>query len=273
MFELATLRYFLSAFETGTFSQAAKVNDVSQPTVSIAIKKLEGHIGEPLFRRSRAGLTPTAKGEQLYRDAAGSVTELYALEGKMRRQPHHKVRVYCYPDILLGSLASSMQSVVRKAGNLEFSFTASPEDSDISYVAQTCVPKGHGFLPILTENYGVAIAIHHPLASTDVLHLEEILQQPTIHRPYCPNSDRVDLLGPDRPHSLARAVNDNQVLDLIAAGLGLAFVPMSHGNAHTGVVVRPIEGSDIGQRTIGISHRKTAFASDLAAKLAVSPGE
>lgn len=270
MLELTPLRYFLSAYETSTFSQAARVNDVSQPTVSAAIQKLENHFGGLLFRRSKSGLTATVLGEQLYREAAGSVTQLSALEGRIRHKPRQNVRIYCYPDILLGPYAPTMQSVGRNAENLEFSFTASPEASDLSYVSQNCVPKSHGFLPILTEGYGVALAHQHPLASGDVLHLKDLLALPIIHRPYCPNADGFNLLDPSLTSRPAQAVHDHQVLDLISAGLGIAFVPMSHGDAHAGIVVRQVHGQDLVQRTIGISHRKTAFATKLATTLANS---
>ncbi len=268
MLQLTSLKYFLSAYETGTFSHAARVNEVSQPTVSAAIQKLENDFGEPLFRRAKSGLTATVLGEQLYREAAGSVTQLSALEERIKRKLRQSVRIYCYPDILLGPFAPTMQSVGRNAGNLEFSFIASPEASDLSYVSEGCVPKGHGFLPILTESYAVALSHQHPLNAFDVLHLEDLLAHPVIHRPYCPNADGFDLLGLSQTSWPAQAVHDHQVLDLISAGLGIAFVPLSHGDAHPGIVLRQVHGQDMGSRTIGISHRKTAFATELATTLA-----
>ena len=51
MIELNPLRYFISAFETKTFSQAARENGVSQPTVSAAIQRLEDRLGAALFQR------------------------------------------------------------------------------------------------------------------------------------------------------------------------------------------------------------------------------
>jgi DNA-binding transcriptional LysR family regulator len=270
MLELTPLKYFLSAYETATFSQAARINDVSQPTVSAAIQKLEKHFDGVLFRRSKTGLTATSLGEKLYREAVGSVAQLSALEGRIKREPRQSVRIYCYPDILLGAFAPTMQSASRNAGHLEFSFIASPEDCDLSYVSQNCIPKGHGFLPILTEPYGVALGLQHPLTSYDSLHMRDLQSHPIIHRPYCPNADGFDLFDANQTSRPAQAMNDHQVLDLISAGLGIAFVPVSHGDAHAGIVVRSVQGQDLGQRTIGISHRKTAFATELATVLAAS---
>lgn len=279
MLDLTSLTYFLSAYEAGTFSRAARANDVSQPTVSIAIQKLETLLGESLFQRSKSGLTPTALGERLYRDAAGSVSQLCALESRLRSRPLQKLRIYCHPDILLAPFAPTLHTVSRTSGNLQFHFCNTPETSDLAYTSQDCTPSGHGFLPIMTENYGVALPLHHRLARAQSLTLDDLDGQPVIHRPYCPGADRfaaeyadgfdgaADAQSPPPQVTPAHATNDQQVLDLIAAGLGIALVPMSHGKSHSGIVVRPVTGTDLGTRTVGISHRQTVFAADLAKRL------
>lgn len=276
MLDLTSLKYFLSAYETGTFSRAARVNEVSQPTVSIAIQKLETLLGEPLFQRAKSGLTATALGERLYRDAVGSVSQLFALESRLRSRPLQKLRIYCHPDILLAPFAPMLHTVSRNLGNLQFHFSDTPENSDLAYISQTCTPKGHVFLPMMTETYGVALPLHHPLGGAQFVTLEDLEGQPFIHRPYCPGADRFDAAAGtqntarntvQQQPTPAHATHDQQVLDLIAAGLGIALVPMSHGKSHTGIVVRPITGSDLGTRTVGISHRQTVFAADLAKRL------
>ncbi|MDR6267204.1 LysR family transcriptional regulator [Roseobacter sp. N2S] len=284
MLDLTSLTYFLSAYEAGTFSRAARANEVSQPTVSIAIQKLETLLGESLFQRSKSGLTPTALGERLYRDAAGSVSQLSALESRLRSRPLQKLRIYCHPDILLAPFAPTLHTVSRAFGNLQFHFSNTPENSDLAYTSQSCIPSGHGFLPIMSESYGVALPLHHPLARAESLTLEDLAGQPLIHRPYCPGADRFAAGYSDRfdgtkdgqgtaQHSTpAHATHDQQVLDLIAAGLGIALVPMSHGKSHSGLVVRPITGADLGTRTVGVSHRHTVFAADLAKRLVAATG-
>nr|WP_325253048.1 LysR family transcriptional regulator [Amylibacter sp.] len=282
MLDLTSLTYFLSAYESGTFSRAARANEVSQPTVSIAIQKLETLLGESLFLRSKSGLTPTALGERLYRDAAGSVSQLSALESRLRSRPLQKLRIYCHPDILLAPFAPTLHTVSRSLGNLQLHFSNTADDSDLAYTAQSCAPSGHAFLPIMTEGYGVALPLHHPLAGAQHVTLQDLEGQPVIHRPYCPGADRFAAEYADgldgaaeaqnaTPQATpAHATNDQQVLDLIAAGLGIALVPLSHGKSRSDVVVRPVTGADLGTRTVGISHRHTVFASDLAKRLAAA---
>lgn len=52
--ELHQIRYFLAAVETLNFTRAAERCNVSQPALTRAIKKLEGELGGPLFRRERS---------------------------------------------------------------------------------------------------------------------------------------------------------------------------------------------------------------------------
>ena len=58
--EIQQVRYFLALCEEQNFTRAAKRCGVSQPTLTLAIKKLEAELGGPLFQRSRttSRLTP-----------------------------------------------------------------------------------------------------------------------------------------------------------------------------------------------------------------------
>ena len=56
----AELNYIYEIYRTGSFSQAARNLYLTQPTLSIAIKKVEQAIGMPLFDRSQQPLTLTA---------------------------------------------------------------------------------------------------------------------------------------------------------------------------------------------------------------------
>jgi hypothetical protein len=51
--EMQQVRYFLALCEEQNFTRAAKRCGVSQPSLTLAIKKLEAELGGPLFQRSR----------------------------------------------------------------------------------------------------------------------------------------------------------------------------------------------------------------------------
>src|SRR5436309_13999589 len=63
--DLRRLRLFLAAVDHGGFTRAAEAEYVSQPSVSQAIRELEGELGTPLFHRVGRGVVLTAAGEAL----------------------------------------------------------------------------------------------------------------------------------------------------------------------------------------------------------------
>lgn len=266
MIDLTTLRYFISAFETGTFSQAARANGVSQPSVSSAIQKLEERLNRSLFQRSKSGLTPTHFANRLYYDAVKSVDHLSTMEARLSDQPQRTVRVYCAPDMLINKIAPKLNSLRRNFGALAFHFTDDPLESDLAYLSDKCVPDGHAFIQLAEEPFRIAVAYSHPLAVLSRLKLSDLRDHPMIHRPYCTNADRMEL-GASQVSAGAEAMNDPQLLELVAAGFGYSFVPESHGDNRNDIVLLTLSDVDTGSLRIGVSHRKSAFAKNLAVKL------
>lgn len=64
--DLQTLRFFTAAAEAGSFSSAAEKLHYAQSNLSNRIKQLEEELEEPLFYRSKQGVSLTAKGELFY---------------------------------------------------------------------------------------------------------------------------------------------------------------------------------------------------------------
>ncbi|CAG4888452.1 LysR family transcriptional regulator [Paraburkholderia gardini] len=64
-FDLAQLRTFVAVVEAGTVSGAAERVFLSQSSVSEQVKKLEERAGQPLFVRSKQGVTATPAGTKL----------------------------------------------------------------------------------------------------------------------------------------------------------------------------------------------------------------
>ncbi|WP_216917601.1 LysR family transcriptional regulator [Nocardia noduli] len=62
---LDVLRTFLAVYRTGTFTGAAKLLAVTQPTVTNHVAALERHLGRELFARNAVGATPTPHAHEL----------------------------------------------------------------------------------------------------------------------------------------------------------------------------------------------------------------
>ncbi|UTS81340.1 LysR family transcriptional regulator [Phaeobacter piscinae] len=270
MDDLTPLRYFRAAYELGTFSAAARACDVRQPSVSAAIARLEDRYDGPLFHRSRDGLTPTALGHELYSQAGGVLAQVSQLEARLKGHVARMVRVYCAPDVMMAPFEAGLARIRRAVPRAQFQFTDDALQADLQFVAESCLPRGCGYHPLWQERYGLALHCAHPLLAKAKLTLADMAGEALIARPYCPSADRFLTSLAQGEAKLAglrvaaSAIHDAQLMDLVAAGLGVALMPMSHGEAHRGIVLRDISDIDPVTRVVGVGYRKTGFAGDMA---------
>lgn len=67
MTDLDLLSTFLEIYRSGSLTAAAARRGLTQPAVSGQLARLERELGEPLFTRSRRGVTPTGRADELAR--------------------------------------------------------------------------------------------------------------------------------------------------------------------------------------------------------------
>jgi LysR family hydrogen peroxide-inducible transcriptional activator len=77
---LTEMRYLVALAHERHFGRAAEVCHVSQPTLSVAIKKVEGQISAVLFERSASDVRITALGERVVEQARRVLEEAVKLE-------------------------------------------------------------------------------------------------------------------------------------------------------------------------------------------------
>lgn len=75
MDRLQALETFVRVVDTGSFSTAARIQNMTQPTVSKLIAQLEAWLGVRLLLRSTRGLTPTEAGLSFYPRAKRAIEE------------------------------------------------------------------------------------------------------------------------------------------------------------------------------------------------------
>lgn len=93
------LRIFKTVADLKSISKAAQMLFMSQPTVTLQIKKLENYLGTTLFTRKKNNLELTPQGKRLYEHAERILKEYAALEEEIKRLN------VAYKDVLM--LASS----------------------------------------------------------------------------------------------------------------------------------------------------------------------
>ena len=110
------LRYFLSIAEVGSFTAASRALRISQPSLTVAIQKLEEELGTSLFVRTSRGVQLTSTGHALLRTARSVVralsdarTEIEGLESEPRGRftlgCHESLGAYFLPGFMAPFLA------------------------------------------------------------------------------------------------------------------------------------------------------------------------
>jgi DNA-binding transcriptional LysR family regulator len=73
--DLRQLRYFVTLAETRNFHRAAERLNMSQPPLTVAIRKLEEELGTPLFVRGTRGVTLSPAGEAALEAAQATLAQ------------------------------------------------------------------------------------------------------------------------------------------------------------------------------------------------------
>lgn len=118
---LTELRYLVSLARLKHFGRAAEYCHVTQPTLSIAVKKLEEELGVPLFERLKNTVHLTPQGQQIVKQAErvlGEADILQALaqanqdplKGSLKLGAIFTIGPYLFPHIIpqLQKLAPEM---------------------------------------------------------------------------------------------------------------------------------------------------------------------
>jgi DNA-binding transcriptional LysR family regulator len=87
-------------------------------------------------------------------------------------------------------------------------------------------------LPLRTEGYALALAAAHPLAGGVEIAAERLAGEVMIVRRHCEARSDTSRFFTERgvcPHFALRSTNDERVLQMVAAGLGLTVMPVCYG--------------------------------------------
>lgn len=239
--ELRTLRAFAEVVRQGGFSQAAKVLFAAQPTVSKAVRQLEDELGVPLLDRIGHRSQMTAAGEIVYRHALlmlaqrdGLMGELDDLRGLRRGSlrlglpplgastlfaPLFAVYRARYPgiDIRLTEHGSKRLEDMLLEGEVE--------------LAGSLLPAKAGFeaQPVKLEPLMAVLPQAHPLAGRRTVGLADLRDFPFIlfESGFALNAvlDEACARNGFAPQVAARSGQTDFIVELVGAGLGVAFLP------------------------------------------------
>ena len=263
------LRYFLAVIDHGNFSRAADACNVSQPTLSVGVAKLEKTLGQSLFRRSNRRVELTQAGTLLAEQARRIEAGFLAAERIVGDSTSAEtIRLGVLGTVAPGWIEQLLRAHRMAGGErLELYEGRERELSDRLAsgridVALTIVRAGVGPHDVVAEEgYAMALPAFHPLAGRVSVTAEELASEAMIVRRHCEalaDTSRHFTARGVRPFFAARTANDERALRYVREGLGVTLVPESF--AGDGVACPRLDGFDL-TRTLGLvyaPHRDAA---------------
>lgn len=125
-FDLNALKVFMAVYENGGIEKASKKLFLSQPAVSISIKKLEEKLNGKLFIRLPKGIKPTLEGETFYHECKSAIKQISsAITGFCPQNTLQKgnLKIGANPSIIKYILMPAIKKFSRIYPNIDISFT------------------------------------------------------------------------------------------------------------------------------------------------------
>lgn len=263
---LTELRYIVALDKERHFGRAAERCFVSQPTLSVALRKFEDELCITVFERQRGKVRPTPTGLQIIQQARKVLAEARQLEsiasegqdelkGRLRLGAIYTVGPYLLPRLIpaLKQTAPAMPLVIEENYTHELEAQLHRNELDVIIVAEPFTPNGVRRWPLYDEPFVVAMPTQHPWAQREAI------------APNALAEDNLLLLGPGhcfRDQVIASCPNCAQVPDeadeplaggsletirhMVASGLGITVLPQSslrpEFDSHDLLITRPFSG-------------------------------
>jgi LysR family hydrogen peroxide-inducible transcriptional activator len=254
---LRDLRYLLAVAEHGHVGRAAEASGVSQPTLSVQLRKLEEELGVVLFERGGRGVAPTEACMQLLGHARAAVAEADALlaaaralrdplAGRFRLGIIPTLAPYLLP-LVFGPLRAALPALEVEPWEDQTAILLARLRAQELDAALLATPPDRGDLAardLFEEPFLAALTPEHPLASRERVRQSELAGDILVLADgHCLRDQALDACGLAMPPGAPlRAASLSTLLNMVAAGYGTTLVPgLAAGVAQdAGLVLRPL---------------------------------
>ena len=277
---LRDLQYALAIEEHGSVTRAAEACDVTQPTLSAQVAKLERELGVAIFERDGRGLRVTAAGRTVLdhaRRVARAVDDLHSATQEHLDPLAGTVRLGLIPTLAPYLLPSLLPAVREDLPRVSISIVEEQTEPLLERVRSgnvdaALIATGVNDERLVThhlfdEPLWVALSNEHRLAKRKTIEPGE-LEAATmllLSEGHCLRDQALDLcndraLGVNIPGDF-RAASLETILNLVEAGLGLTLVPeLSLESArlrYPKLAFKPLKSASA-HRGIGLVHRRSS---------------
>ena len=232
--EMHQVRYFLAVAKNLNFTRSAEECNVSQPSLTRAIKQLEAEFGSDLFRRERPQAQLTELGERmlpLLKQCYESAMSARDLALSIKKGEVASLRLALSHTFDINLLLPHLNEVRQRFEQLECKLlrgTAAEvvellKNGDAELGIASDVGEGWERLdrwPLFTENFVLLVNVQHHLANTQAIGLADLRQEKLLLRSYCEHAIPTAALlrdhGLDVGHSF-QITSESDLMSMLAS--------------------------------------------------------
>jgi LysR family hydrogen peroxide-inducible transcriptional activator len=184
---LTELKYIVAVARERHFGRAADACFVSQPTLSVAIKKLEDELDVKLFERSVNEVNLTPLGEEIVRQAqsvleqASNIKEIAKrgknpLAGPLKLGIIYTIGPYLLPELVKNAIhrAPEMPLMLHENFTVKLLEMLRTGEIDCAIMAEPFPDTGLACAPLYDEPFVAALPSSHPLAKNKSIGAQEL---------------------------------------------------------------------------------------------------
>jgi LysR family hydrogen peroxide-inducible transcriptional activator len=275
------LRYVVAVARERHFGHAAQTCFVSQPTLSVAIKKLEEELGVTLFERGPGEVSVTPVGQRVVEQAqrvleeASRVKELAAagndpLAGSLRLGAIYTIGPYLLPRLIpvLRRLAPGMQLMIQENFTHRLAEMLKQGEVDVILVALPFAEPGVSTRAVYDEPFLVAVPQGHALEKKKHISADELARESLLllGSGHCFRDQVLDLCSNvqrTKRGALARTLEGGSletIRQMVASGVGVTVLPataVQPGESSGGLIrIRPF-ARPVPDRRVVLAWRKS----------------
>ena len=243
------LRYFSVLAQLEHYTLAAARLEISQPSLSSAIRSLEDELGVKLFEKAGRNIRLTEEGRYFQKKVDAAMEELSTATQMLlasRENAPIVFRLGFVSGSLNGAVARQMASCIRDNDRFRFHITEGSakdlmdllhqEKLDMAIVDVTSRDRSLHFRKLRQRNFYVAVPTDHPLAEKSSVSVSDLTDFPQIGFSHSMDKSFEDWAShPDvKQHFICQVNTVSGALSLVSAGLGVTTIP--------GECIVPMEG-------------------------------
>ena len=252
---LTELRYIVAVARERHFGRAAETCFVSQPTLSVAVKKLEEELGVTLFERGPGEVSVTPAGEKIVEQAqrvleeASRIREIAAagkdpLAGPLRLGAIYTIGPYLLPKLIpiLRRTAPAMQLLIQENFTHRLAEELKSGEVDVILVALPFEAPAVVTRAVYDEPFLVAVPKGHPWENRKRVTSDELASESLLllGEGHCFRDQVLEICHTVRSRersALAKTVEGGSletIRQMVAGGVGVTVLPATSTNASGG---------------------------------------